>query len=923
MKKKIFARLLITIMLFSLMPQAALAAPPTHPVLDGQTLDLSTGALTVTDGGAAVATYTIADDDRISVAPGASATITGSKNVMIDCGAGVHLTLDSVTSDVSATEDACALSFTGSGNTLTLAGTSSLKSGQNEPGVRVEDWTMLEIKGGGKLEVVAGNFAAGIGGGNGSDGGTIAISGGDIKARGGSGVDGGITVGGAGIGGGYQGSGGTINISGGDIEAAGGGYGSAGIGGGDHGDGGTIAVSGGTVTATGSNGAAGIGGGKQGDGGDITISGDANTTVNGGYNAAGIGGGSGGDGGIITIAGNAHVTATGVYGPGIGGGMNSDAGIITIAGNAHVTATGGLYSAGIGGGSSGGGQSSTGGTIKISGGVVYASKHKQDDSYDIGKGWGGSDGTIEISGTAAVFLGTDTISPAPTTATHTHCIFYEDVEEAYGFDIPSAWTPIFGAYLHLKYNLDYDANGGKDTPPSSQEVFADEVVVVKNSGDLYNEGYEFDGWNTADDGSGTPYVPGDALTITADTTLYAQWAALHTVSYNSNGAGGAAPSSTTGLRAGDKIVIKNRGGLSYAGHVFNGWNTKDDGTGTPYAPGDEITAAYSMTLYAQWTVPVTSVSLGSTSETMAVGDMVTLAATVSPGDATYPHVTWASSDESIATVDSAGKITAVGFGSATITAEADGKFDTCTVTVVKTGVTGVTLSSTSKTMDVGDTATLSATVNPSGATYPDVTWFSTNTSVARVNQSGQVTAVSAGAAAIVADADGAYAVCAVLVASAADSEPGGNTGGDTVPTATPTPTDGDNQEDVPDTGDDAQAPTVTPNTVIIKIVVSGLPEGTAAIRLPNGEVVELDGSDTLEVEVGLEYLSGDGSVELVALDDEGTPLGVYDADGIMPPDTGSAGGGVWPVLMWVLIGIAGAGAAGLAAHLTLKRRRGA
>ncbi len=860
MKKKILALLFITIMLVALIPQTALAAPPTHPVLDGQTLDLSTGALTVTDGGAAVATYTIADDDRISVAPGASATITGSKNVMIECGAGVHLTLDSVTSDVSATDDACALAFTGSGNTLTLSGESTLKSGKNEPGVRVEEVTVLEIKGGGKLEAAGGDFAAGIGRGTGSNGGTINISAGDIKATGGDGIDGviGENVGGAGIGGGYQGSGGTINISGGTIEAAGGGYGSAGIGGGDRGDGGTIAVSGGTVTATGSNGAAGIGGGKQGDGGDITISGDANTTVNGGYNAAGIGGGSGGDGGIITIAGNAHVTATGVYGPGIGGGMNSDAGIITIAGNAHVTATGGLYSAGIGGGSSGGGQSSTGGTIKISGGVVYASKPKQDDSYDIGKGWGGSDGTIEISGTAAVFLGTDTISPAPTTEAHTHYIFYEDVEEAYGFDIPSAWTPTFGAYLHLQYNLNYDANGGKDTPPSSQEVFADEVAIVKNSGDLYNEGYEFDGWNTADDGSGTPYVPGDALTITADTTLYAQWAALHTVSYDANGAGGTAPSSTTGLRAGDKIVIRNRGGLSYSGHVFNGWNTKDDGTGTPYAPGDEITAAYSMTLYAQWTVPVTSVSLGSTSKTMAAGDMVTLAATVSPGDATYPHVTWASSDESIATVDSAGKITAVGFGSATITAEADGKFDTCTVTVVKTGVTGVTLSSTSKTMDVGDTATLSATVNPSGATYPDVTWFSTNTSVARVNQSGQVTAVSAGAAAIVADADGVYAVCAVLVSSGADSEPGGNTGGDTTSMATPTPTDGDNQEDVPDTGDDAQAPTNEP---------------------------------------------GDQTITI--------------------PDAGSAWDSVWPVLMWVLIGIAGVGAAGLAAYLILKRRRGA
>ena len=157
------------------------------------------------------------------------------------------------------------------------------------------------------------------------------------------------------------------------------------------------------------------------------------------------------------------------------------------------------------------------------------------------------------------------------------------------------------------------------------------------------------------------------------------------------------------------------------------------------------------------------------------------------------------------------------------------------------------------------------------------------------------------------------------------------------PAATPTPTSAPvstpastpaltpaQTEEAPGTGDESPEATPTSQTgkVVITIVISELPEGTAAIRLPNGEVVELDGSDTLEVEVGLEYLSDDGSVELVALDDEGAPLGVYDADSIIPPDTGSAGDGVWPVLMWVLIGIAGAGAAGLAAYLILKRRRG-
>ena len=152
------------------------------------------------------------------------------------------------------------------------------------------------------------------------------------------------------------------------------------------------------------------------------------------------------------------------------------------------------------------------------------------------------------------------------------------------------------------------------------------------------------------------------------------------------------------------------------------------------------------------------------------------------------------------------------------------------------------------------------------------------------------------------------------------------------PAATPTPTAAPvstpaltpaQTEEAPGTGDESPEATPTSQTgkVVITIVISELPEGTAAIRLPNGEVVELDGSDTLEVEVGLEYLSDDGSVELVALDDEGAPLGVYAADGIIPPDTGSAGDGVWPVLWGVLIGFAGVGAVALALYLTLRKRR--
>ena len=133
---------------------------------------------------------------------------------------------------------------------------------------------------------------AGIGGDFQEAGGTIAINGGTVTAKGGKNA--------AGIGGGHKGAGGTIAINGGTVTATGG-YDGAGIGGGYKGAGGTISIRGGVVEATGGYDGAGIGGGIDGDGGTVTINGGT-VTANGGYGGVGIGKGVGGsDSGTLTI----------------------------------------------------------------------------------------------------------------------------------------------------------------------------------------------------------------------------------------------------------------------------------------------------------------------------------------------------------------------------------------------------------------------------------------------------------------------------------------------------------------------------------------------------------------------------------------------------------------------------------------------
>lgn len=81
-------------------------------------------------------------------------------------------------------------------------------------------------------------------------------------------------------------------------------------------------------------------------------------------------------------------------------------------------------------------------------------------------------------------------------------------------------------------------------------------------------------------------------------------------------------------------------------------------------------------------------------------------------------------------------------------------------------VTSISLSQTSATLTVGRTLSLSATVSPSTATNKSITWSSNNTSVATVNQSGIVQAISAGTAivkALAQDGSGVYATCTVTV----------------------------------------------------------------------------------------------------------------------------------------------------------------
>ena len=82
-------------------------------------------------------------------------------------------------------------------------------------------------------------------------------------------------------------------------------------------------------------------------------------------------------------------------------------------------------------------------------------------------------------------------------------------------------------------------------------------------------------------------------------------------------------------------------------------------------------------------VPVSSLTLDAPRTTINVNEEIQLTATVLPEDATYPEVTWSSSEEGIASVSASGLVKGLVAGQSTITASADGREQSVLISVVK------------------------------------------------------------------------------------------------------------------------------------------------------------------------------------------------------------------------------------------------
>ncbi len=154
----------------------------------------------------------------------------------------------------------------------------------------------------------------------------------------------------------------------------------------------------------------------------------------------------------------------------------------------------------------------------------------------------------------------------------------------------------------------------------------------------------------------------------------------------------------------------------------------------------------------------TTIELSQSEIKLTAGQTAQLTATVENG-ADDCLIEWESADETVATVDQNGEITAVNPGTTTITAKCNDASASCEVTVVPP--TTISLSQNEMTLKTGETAQLTATAE--NADSHPVEWTSSDETVATVDATGLISALATGNATITAECNGATAVCEVTV----------------------------------------------------------------------------------------------------------------------------------------------------------------
>lgn len=258
---------------------------------------------------------------------------------------------------------------------------------------------------------------------------------------------------------------------------------------------------------------------------------------------------------------------------------------------------------------------------------------------------------------------------------------------------------VFLLVNNKKYDVIFNSDGGSVV--ETQKVKKDSTAVRPN--DPVKAGYKFDNWYLND------AVFDFSTKIVENITLKAKWVkdsgtdvatTKYTIRFDSNDG-----SSVSSVEVEENGVVNRPSDPTRDGYKFISWqlNGKDYDFSTRVSGNLTLTAKWekvnttdnttkttnktttkkTTTTTKKTTIEVSDIKISNSKLSLKAGENSTLTVTINPSNATDKKITWTSSNKSVATVDSNGKVKAVGAGTATITAKVGNKTVTCTVIVTE------------------------------------------------------------------------------------------------------------------------------------------------------------------------------------------------------------------------------------------------
>ena len=435
----------------------------------------------------------------------------------------------------------------------------------------------------------------------------------------------------------------------------------------------------------------------------------------------------------------------------------------------------------------------------------------------------------------------------------------------------AVWTP------HI-YTVRYDANGSSGSTASSSHTYDEAKTLTVNG--FTKTGYTFMGWAN-DAVSEVVYADGQSVLNLASEdgealTLYAVWRAnAYTIDYNANGGSGSTASSSHTY---DEAKTLTANGFARTGYTFAGWATSARGAAiysdgqsiNNHTPADGVT----VTLYAVWTPHTYTVnyeandgsgSTDSSSHTYDEAKTLTANGFTRTG---YTFVGWATEAGGAAVyTDEQNVINLTSKNGATMTLYAAWA-PVYSLTLVSGSGSG--------SYEAGTRVSITADEAPSGKVFDR--WASSRGGTFEDASNADTTFTMP-------DHD------VTLTAKYRDA--------DVIPKPVATlpvtlkPLSIQAEESM--------------GMIIATINIDDLPEGTASIQLPSGEIIQIDTTQkALELPISQGDLNESGEIVLIALDEENTPLGNYLidlSDDTWQVGTAGSGSGFVSMLVWIAVGV--------------------